>query len=720
MVVMLARGIVLTILALSWGATAFAGRLPLEFLVRARPLAIELEQGGKPVAALDGGTASALYIAGVRRSVDVLPPYAAIQDGVEVTLQARTTDDREVRVLLTSAEEGAVQITVSVEKLRSWERIGVRLRVGETEGFYGLMERVVQGLDGRSFRPEMEEGLDLRGQTVRLYTLPTISLYSPFFVSSAGYGVFVESDWPGTYRFGRDARGRSLPTQVTIEQEGPELVLRIIPGPTPLEAVERYARMVGTTVLPPRWAFGPWRWRDEIWDLQEFYDGTPSWAPFNSMVVEDILMMDALGIPCTAYIIDRPWAGGPLGYGDLEFDPVRLPRAREMIAWMEKRGVHTMLWVAPWLTGELRRGARQAGFTVRGAVPWLWRASLIDFTDAQARQWWQELLAERVADGIVGFKLDRADEKVPDGILFRGTYADGTSYREGHNAYPAWFAEAAAGAFEAASVDEYVLLVRAGWVGSARYAIAWGGDAEPSQWGLRASIIGVQRAAAMSFPLWGSDTGGYGHRPPREVLARWLAFSAFTPLMEVGPTGDLAPWSWAPDELPARVDGRGYHFQPVYDRELLAVWHLYANLRRDVLADYTYSLAVTADERGTPVVRPMPLAYPEVPEYRDLWEQYLLGPDLLVRPVWREGDRFVSVHVPPGRWVDAWSGEVVQGPQEIVVEAPLHVIPLFVRAGSDISLGELAARWEAARDAVAEKPDLAELQRQAGFGEELP
>ena len=106
------------------------------------------------------------------------------------------------------------------------------------------MERVVQGGQGFNWQPGMTQGLNLRGQSVDLYVLPTVAVYAPFYVSSAGYGVYVESDWPGTYRFGVTATGKVVPTEVTIEYEGPELVLRSSPA-------RRRSR-------PPRATAAPW------------------------------------------------------------------------------------------------------------------------------------------------------------------------------------------------------------------------------------------------------------------------------------------------------------------------------------------------------------------------------------------------------------------------------------------------------------------------------
>ena len=629
----------------------------------------------------------------------------------EVTrLVYRTMDGRSATVRVSPGPEETLRVEFHVESKDEFEKLGVAFRIAETDGFYGLMERVVQGSQGFSWEPGMTEGLNLRGQTVDLYTLPTVSIYAPFFVASSGYGVFVEGSWPATYRFGVDEEGRSEPTLLTVEYEGPILSLLILPGPEPIDVIERYARITGMSMLPPEFIFGPGRWRDVVWDLSTFYDGTRYDGPYNSMVVEDVLMMEALRIPCSWYVVDRPWAAGTFGYGDMVFDDVRFPEFESMIGWLAGKGIASLLWIGPWVMDGQAEVAIERGYHVPLTLPYLPNAALIDFTNPDAAAWWKGELAPLLGTGIAGFKLDRGEEKPPDGQLFRGSYHDGTDYREGHNAYPLWFAEAAFDAIRAAGVEEFVSFYRAGWPGMSHVAVAWGGDTDPSAWGLRSAIIALQRCAILNVPIWGSDTGGYNERPPREVLARWLAFSAFCPIMEVGPTANLAPWCWLSDDSEDALTGDGYTFDTFYDEELLAVWAFYARIHAD-LVDYTRRLAERAHTLGTPIVRPMFVAYPGEAEYTDLWTQYLYGPNVLVRPVWEPDVDSVDVHLPEGTWIDAWTGRTFDGPMIVRVDVPLHVIPIFVSAIGSVDLGRLSARWAEAVDDVAERPNLEELSR---------
>jgi alpha-D-xyloside xylohydrolase len=112
-----------------------------------------------------------------------------------------------------------------------------------------------------------------------------------------------------------------------------------------------------------------------------------------------------------------------------------------------------------------------------------------------------------------------------------------------------------------------------------------------------------------------------------------------------------------------------------------------------------------------PIVRPLFLADPESPEAWNNWQTYLYGPDLLVAPVWEKQKRSQEVYFPSGeRWRDAWRPErTYQGGQTVEVQAEMHQIPLFIRVGSGLDLGDLNLEYKEALAVAQQKPDLARL-----------
>ncbi len=170
----------------------------------------------------------------------------------------------------------------------------------------------------------------------------------------------------------------------------------------------------------------------------------------------------------------------------------------------------------------------------------------------------------------------------------------------------------------------------------------------------------------MGFPIWGSDTGGYYEFKDREVFARWIEFSAFSGIMEIGGRGKHAPW-----DMPT---------EPRHDEEMIEIYRRYTVLRHQ-LNDYIAAAAAAAAESGLPIIRPMVVFDRSDVQLSDRWDQYLFGPDLMVAPVWRVGERERGVYFPAGRWRSLWNEtERYEGPVTIVVPVPLDVIPVYIRA----------------------------------------
>lgn len=608
-------------------------------------------------------------------------------------------EEAEVQLFVeTKKDKYSFSLTADTEKeILKW---GMGISASDDEYFTGLFERTVDGDQTESWKEDIETAMNLRGETVDMIIKPTLSLYTPFYLSSNNYGMLVEGTWPGHYDF-----CKTNPNLVNIAFEGTSFSAVFYTADNPAAIVKQHSLNTGPVLVPPKWAFEPWRWRDNHFHREEYYDGTEVSSPYNSELVEDILMMEAYDIPCGVYWIDRPWAKGIYGYADFEWDPERFPQAETMLDWLSERDVKLMLWIAPWVVGDMQKTADEKGYSVSikgpagGIDPDT--AALLDFTNPEARKWWQENgLEKMLKQGVAGFKLDRSEELVPESRDVH--FADGRTAREVRNEYPVLYAKTVYESARKIHGDDFALLTRAGYTGSSQYTSFWGGDIGSPQEGLRAAIVALLRSSVIGFPVWGSDIGGYWQGDlDREVFARWLAFGAFNPIMEVGPTEDVAPWNM--------------NSEPGYDEELIAIWRLYAKTHSH-LADYSHRLAIEASETGMPIARPLFLQFPEQQEAWDDWQTFMYGNDILVSAIWEKGKSSHRLYLPKGeKWVDAWSSEkeVYEGGQWIEVETPLHKIPIFIREGSSVNLGDITKLYDESLEIAKVKPDLSALEKQA-------
>ena len=610
------------------------------------------------------------------------------------------TMDSSTKVVLKTVngeDEIKFRFTLKTEDQSETAQWFINITATQDEYFTGIFERVVDGPQNESWAKGIKTAMNLRGEHVEMKLKPTVSAYAPFYLSSNNYGFFVKGTWPGVFDFCSEAQN-----MVQIAFEGPKLTFKIYLGHSPVQIVQKHALETGPSVVPPEWAFGPWRWRDNHVHREEYYDGTMVHAPFNSEVVEDVLMMRAYGIPCTAYWLDRPWGPGPRGFDDYEFDPERFPNADRMIQWLNSKQIEMMIWIAPFVMGNMADVAEEKGYFLESGTWKQSRQVLMDFTNEEACRWWGENGPAKLARmGIKGFKMDRADgEKLLDSPDLKTSA--GTTYRENFNDYPVQYVKAAYNAVKPVLDDDFILFPRAQYTGSARYGAMWSGDPRGTPEGLRSVIIAVQRCSIMGYPIWGSDTGGYGRMFNRETCMRWLGFSCFTPIMENGPNVDRGFWN-SPD-------------QPSYDTELIATWRLYA-ITRIKLVPYIHALAKEAGQTGTPIVRPLFLMYPEQSESWKDWQTYLFGPDILVSIVWEKGKEKHTLYLPAGeKWIDAWDRKkVYEGGVSVQVDVPSYKTPIFIRKGSGIDLGNLNKLYQESLKIASEKPDLAELEKAEGW-----
>lgn len=513
----------------------------------------------------------------------------------------------------------------------------------------------------------------------------------PFFISSEGWGCWVAT----SRRVWIDA-GATEPDRLWIEAEvdpaSPELRVERYAG-SPQRVLAAFLEQAGPAVAPPDWAFRPWMSGNE-WNTQ-------------ARVMEEVERGEALGIPAGVLVIEA-WSdetsfaifrdaayrtrtdGGPHRLGDFSFPPDGAwPDPKGMVDELRRRGIRLLLWQVPLmkrrrdLDGQavhdwdrmVRDGygvRRRDGSPYRNRGWWFPEGLLLDFTNPAAREWWLSKRRYLVDElGIDGFKTDGGEHAWGDDLR----YADGRTGAEVNNEYPVHY-QAAYHELLRRHRPDGLTFSRAGFVGSARYPAVWAGDEDSTWEAYRAAVVAGQQAGVSGIFFWGWDIGGFsGEIPTAELYLRATAMAAFCPIMQYHaeynahrlPRRDRTPWNIA---------------ERTGDPSVVDVYRHFA-LLRDRLVPYLVREARHAVESSLPLMRP--LAFDDPADDR-AWEhslQYQLGRHLVVAPVTEPGVATWRAYLPAGEWVDLWTGEAVSGATTTERDAPLDVLPVWVRAGAD-------------------------------------
>ena len=216
---------------------------------------------------------------------------------------------------------------------------------------------------------------------------------------------------------------------------------------------------------------------------------------------------------------------------------------------------------------------------------------------------------------------------------------------------------------------EAVVWGRSGWSGSQRYPVQWGGDPQSDWEGLAASIRGGLSWGMSGGPFYSHDIGGFtANRPDPELYVRWTQAGVMSSHTRFHGPGPREPWEYG-EEVERDV------------RQWLE-W-------RYRLIPYLEACALEASRTGLPLMRAMPLAFPEDRLAWGFEEQYTLGPALLVAPVLHPRGK-VCVYLPRGVWYGLWAEECVWGPRVLDLTMPLNSLPVYGREGFLLPLGPTA------------------------------
>jgi len=536
---------------------------------------------------------------------------------------------------------------------RGYVQEALELSVGEC--VYGLGER---------FTPFVKNG-----QTVEIWNedggANSELAYKnvPFYLTSRGYGVFVNEPGDVAFEVGSENVGR-----VQFALPGETLRYCVAGGRDPKDALTRYVRLTGMPALPPAWSMGLWLSTSFTTDYDE---GT---------VLSFVQGMADRSLPLSVFHFDCGWMQS-FRWCDFEWDREVFPDPEGLLKKLHDRGLRVCVWINPYIAQDspLFREGQAAGYLVKktdGSV-WqtdLWQAGmgLVDFTNPGAWAWYQGKLKRLLDQGVDCFKTDFG-ERVPVKDI---AWHDGGDPVRMHNYYTLLYNRCVFELLEKTrGKGEAVVFARSSSAGGQRLPVHWGGDNFATYASMAETLRAGLSLAASGFGFWSHDISGFEDTAPADVYKRWCAF------------GLLSSHS--------RLHGsRSYRVPWLFDEEAVDVLRFFTRLKCRLMP-YLYQLAVETHETGVPVMRPMFLEFPDDPACEHLDRQYMLGGSLLVAPVFRE-DGIVDYYLPDGVWTTSWTAPSARAESGTAT----HATSSSCRCGCGRIRSCPSARWTTSRSTI--------------------
>lgn len=473
----------------------------------------------------------------------------------------------------------------------------------------------------------------------------------PFYITSAGYGVFVNHTGRVSFEVASEQVER-----VQFSVEGEEIEYFIIAGNGIKEVVGNYTMLTGRAPVPPAWSYGLWLSTSFTTDYDE---GT---------VCRFLDKMEQYEIPISVFHFDCFWMKA-FHWCDFIWDEKVFPDPLGMLERLKQRGLKICVWINPYIAQRsiLFDEGMKKGYLLKKKNGDIWQwdrwqagMAIVDFTNPEAKDWYQQKLRQLLQMGVDCFKTDFG-ERIPENVV----YYDGSAAEGMHNYYPFLYNQAVQ-EIMLEEKKEGVLFARSATVGCQRFPVHWGGDCWGSYESMAESLRGGLSLCLCGFGYWSHDIGGFETSATPDLYKRWAAFGLLSTHSRLhGSHSYRVPWK--------------------YDEEACRVLRYFTQLKYRLMP-YIYEKSKENSLSGVPVMRPMIMEFERDKICSYLDQQYMLGDRLMVAPVFRE-DGIAEFYLPQGNWTNFITGKQYYGERYISEKCNYMEIPLLVRDNSIIQCG---------------------------------
>jgi alpha-D-xyloside xylohydrolase len=505
------------------------------------------------------------------------------------------------------------------------------------------------------------EKLDRRGTSLKVSHGDEGAAIVPFYVSSKGYGVFLNTTFTHTVNLGQ---GNNYGVSIDGEGYGGQMDYFFIGGPLLTQVIDRYTQLTGRPRLPQRSLFGLL-----LSDKSDPDNNGEQW--WKQMITDH----RNAGFAFDHQVNDNAWrASNEATSGQMNswfaFRADRYPDPAEYKRWADENGVTVTLDLNR--PGIPLNPSWKSEYEIPGAT------GGPDFTNPAVVAWIWDLFWNNALDPALGYPGDAIwlDEFDYPDYSHSTTLASGKRWAEESINYHLDLIEACVKTGWDPNIGEAkrpYFWSRGTTAGAQRYGAYWTGDLDSNWSDMAYQVKAMQSAGISGFPYFNHDAGGHFNVTVNEdnLYRQWdMAFGSFTPI-------------WKPH-------GPGHKRWPLQrNATCQATAKTYITDRYEMLP-YIYSYAHIAQQTGMPMARAMFL---EDQDNDAAWQhdmQYYWGHEMLVAPNCSDGNNTVSVWLPAGNWYGFWDDSLHPGDTTLDVDAPTGDIPVFVREGSIIPMAPYA------------------------------